>query len=80
MLKQTLTNKDFSMMDLQDVFGRINSEGNVDILDINEGCRVNRLDVDGIYPVNSNFSTRYDHPEGIVISLADAQKLGIEIE
>jgi len=37
------------------------------------------LDED-VYPVNSDWGARYEHPRGIVLSLEDADRLGIEIE
>ena len=32
------------------------------------------------YPVGSELSARYEHPEGITLRPHDAEKLGIEIE
>ncbi|WP_259469188.1 hypothetical protein [Salmonella enterica] len=67
------------MFELNQVFGRINEEGNVDILEIEEGYHVNRLNAN-VFPVDSETGARYDHPEGITLTLEDAKKLGIEIE
>jgi len=56
--------------------------GNYGILD-DEGypvTRIERKQGQAIYPVGSNLSTNYEHPEGIILSLKDVQKLGIEIE
>ncbi|MFT2491557.1 hypothetical protein ACMWND_20265 [Escherichia coli] len=64
---------------ISEVFGRINSQGNVDILYADSGESVTRLDAD-VFPVGSEFGARYDHPEGIEITLADARRIGIEIE
>ncbi|EHW5312806.1 hypothetical protein K3A10_003377 [Escherichia albertii] len=64
---------------ISEVFGRINSQGNVDILYADSGESVTRLDAD-VFPVGSEFGVRYDHPEGIEITLADAKRIGIEIE
>lgn len=64
---------------ISEVFGRINAEGNVDILFVEDGSPVNRLDADA-YPVNSDLSVRYDHAEGIVLTQEDARKIGIDIE
>lgn len=64
---------------ISEVFGRINAEGNVDILFVEDGYPVNRLDANA-YPVNSDFSVRHDHPEGITLTLEDARKIGIDIE
>ena len=64
-----------------EVFGRINNDGNVDILYISDGEKVTRLNVDGVYPVNSLFSTRCDeHSNGIVLTIEQCQMLNIEIE
>ncbi|EHJ0806465.1 hypothetical protein KAB87_004100 [Salmonella enterica] len=65
---------------INEVFGRINESGNVDVLYSETGELVTRLDVDGVYPVGSEFSTRYDHPDGIVISVEDAKRIGLDIE
>ena len=61
-----------------DFFGRINQDGNVDVLHI-DGAAATRLDA-SVYPVGSDVSARYEHPAGIVLTRADADKLGIEIE
>lgn len=67
------------MFELNQVFGRVNGEGNVDILEIEEGHHVNKLNAH-VFPVGSETGARYDHPEGITLTLEDAKKLGIEIE
>lgn len=66
---------------LNEVFGRINNDGYVDILYISDGERVYLLDVDGVYPVGSPFSTKCDeHRYGIVLTVEQCKKLNIEIE
>lgn len=65
---------------INEVFGRINAQGGVDVLYAETGERVTRLDVDGVYPLGSELSTRYDHAEGIVISQEDAARIGLDIE
>jgi len=60
-------------------FGRKNSDGNIDVLEVESGLGANRLDAN-VYPVGSSLSARYDHPEGITLSPEDAAKLGIEVE
>ena len=40
---------------------------------------VTRIDAN-VYPIDSNCSARYTHPDGIVLTIADAKKLGIEAE
>ncbi|AKF89466.1 hypothetical protein E4898_02155 [Salmonella enterica subsp. enterica serovar Anatum] len=67
------------MTTINEVFGRINSEGNVDILFADSGESVTRLDAN-VFPVGSDFGARYDHPEGITLTRADAESLGIDIE
>ncbi|ECB1778533.1 hypothetical protein EU837_01980 [Salmonella enterica subsp. enterica serovar Kibi] len=64
---------------ISEVFGRINAEGNVDVLYVEDGSDVTRLDAD-VFPVGSNFGTRYDHPEGITLTREDADRIGIDIE
>ena len=65
---------------LNEVFGRINNDGNVDILYINDGDRVTRLNADGIYPVNSLLSTKYEHAYGIILLMDQCKTLNIAIE
>jgi len=60
-------------------FGRINADGDVDLLHTSTGEAVTRLDAD-VYPVGSSLSARYEHPQGIVLTRADAMRVGIEIE
>ena len=62
------------------IFGRVNNRGHISLHYASDGGAVTRLDVVGIYPVGSNFGCRYEHPEGIVLTVEDAEKLGIEIE
>ena len=60
------------------MFYRINSDSNAVIFE-NDGSVATRIDAN-VYPVGSNCSARYEHPEGIVLTIADAEKLGIEKE
>jgi hypothetical protein len=60
------------------MFYRINSDGNAVIFE-NNGSVAKRIDAD-VYPVGSDLSARYEHPEGIVLTIADAEKLGIGVE
>jgi hypothetical protein len=62
-----------------EIFGRINEDGNVSILMTSDGAPVTRIDAN-LYPVDSDVSTRYEHPEGIVLTLGDAKAAGITIE
>jgi hypothetical protein len=60
------------------MFYRINSDSNAVIFE-NDGSAATRIDAN-VYPVGSDLSARYEHPEGIVLTVADAEKLGIEAE
>ena len=59
-------------------FGRKTECGNIAVLDC-EGFPITRMD-ENIYPINSNLSARYEHSSGIIISIQDARKIGLEIE
>ncbi len=43
------------------------------------GEAATRIDAN-VYPIGSSLSARYEHPEGIVLSISDAKKLGIPEE
>ncbi len=60
-------------------FGRLDGRGNVAVLHVEDGAAATRLDA-AVYPIGSQLSARYEHPEGIVLSRADAKSLGLEIE
>jgi hypothetical protein len=60
------------------MFYRINDEGNAQIFEDN-GEVVRRIDAN-VYPIGSDLSARYEHPNGIVLSVADAEKIGINFE
>ena len=60
-------------------FGRYDDDGNVIVLHIKDGTEATELDA-SVYPVGSELSARYEHPEGITLRPHDAEKLGIEIE
>lgn len=60
------------------MFYRTNDDGNAVILN-DDGTPVTRLDAD-VWPVGSELSARYGHSEGIVLTVADAEKIGIEPE
>lgn len=61
------------------MFGRKLENGNIAILEDEDGSPVTRIDAN-IYPVNSDKSARYEHPEGIILTAEDAENLNIEIE
>ena len=60
-------------------FYKIDENGNAIILTVADGEAVTRIDAN-IYPVGSELSTRYEHPDGIVLTIEDAKKIGIEEE
>ena len=70
------------MTNINELFGRIDDNGNVRILYIEDGDTVTTIETDvrHVYPIDSGLSTNHEHAEGIVLSLADTKKLGIEIE
>ncbi|TVL53722.1 hypothetical protein AYI98_00825 [Shewanella algae] len=66
-----------------EIFGRIDENGNVIVLWAEDGeavCRFEEDEMPIVYPVDSGLSCYYEHAEGIVISREDAEKIGIEIE
>ena len=67
------------MTNMNEIFGSLDSDGNVIILYADSGEAVTRIDAN-VYPVGSSISARYEHPEGIVLTRQDADSLGIEIE
>jgi len=60
------------------IFGRQTEEG-VEVLYAKDGEPVTSLD-ENVYPIGSEVSARYEHAEGIILYMEDAEKLGIEIE
>ena len=63
---------------MKKLFYRINAEGNADIFE-HDGSSVTRIDAN-VYPVGSNLSARHEHTEGITLTMADAEKIGINKE
>lgn len=63
-------------------FGRLNEDGDVDVLHAEDGADATIMDCRGVYPVGSDGSqsVRYEHADGIVISRADANRIGLRIE
>jgi len=60
------------------MFYQLDEDGNAVIFE-NDGAIATRIDAN-VYPVGSDLSARYEHPEGIILTVEDAQKLGIEEE
>lgn len=67
------------MSAINNMFGRINAAGNVDVLFADSGEPVTRIDAN-VYPVGSDLSARYEHANGIELTVLDAKNLGLEIE
>jgi hypothetical protein len=65
---------------LNEVFGLMREDGNVDIVYINDGDKVTELDVDGVYPVGSQLSVKHSHASGIVLTVDQCKELNIEVE
>lgn len=61
------------------LFARKTDDGNYLIAYVADGAPVTKLDIN-IYPVESNMSAKYEHPEGIILTEEDVKKLGIIIE
>lgn len=64
------------MKETNEMFYRVDENGNAQILWKESGECVTRIDAN-VYPVDSNLSTRYEHPQGIILTIADAEKIGI---
>ena len=47
-------------------FGRVNHDGDVMVLHVEDGLPATRLDA-AVYPIGSALSARYEHPAGIVL-------------
>jgi len=71
---------DHAVVDIpRSVSAFLRDDGNYNIIDDNlEACT--EMDIDGIYPVGSELSTRYEHADGIVLSASDVKQLNIYIE
>lgn len=64
---------------IENMFGRIRQDGNIDVLYADDGCVVTRIDAN-IYPVGSQLGCRYEHPEGIVLTPEDAATIKLPLE
>lgn len=61
-----------------EMFYRIDENGNAQIFH-NSGEVVTKIDAN-VYPIDSDFSARYEHATGIVLSVSDAESIGIQAE
>lgn len=59
------------------IFGRLNSNGDINILHVEDGAAVTRITEITVWPVGSDFGSGYEHPEGITVTIADAVRLGL---
>lgn len=59
-------------------YGIEQGDGNVVVLHVEDGLAATRLDA-SVWPIGSKVSARYDHPQGIILSREDAEKLGLQI-
>lgn len=66
-------------MNTSNMFYRTDENGNAVILHADDGAAVTRIDAD-VYPIGSQLGSRYEHPAGIVLTVADAEKIGIHAE
>ena len=66
-------------MNTENIFARKRDDGTYDILEMEDGEPVTRIDINE-YPVGSELSARYEHPAGIVFTLDQVVKNNIEIE
>lgn len=62
----------------KNMFYRKNADGNAVVFHAS-GEAVTRIDAN-VYPVGVSVSAKYEHPEGIVLTLGDAEKIGIKPE
>jgi hypothetical protein len=71
----------FRTDDNEELFYRENEDGNAVIFD-KDGCSCNRFNdsMPLVYPVDSSLSAYYEHNDGIILTVEDAEKCGIEAE
>lgn len=60
------------------MFYRINENGDAAIFH-DSGEAATKIDAN-VYPVGSDLSARYEHAEGVVLTIDDAKKIGIDAE
>jgi len=64
---------------INEMFGRVNANGDIVVLMIDDGSSVTKIDAN-VYPVGSSVSAHYEHAEGIVLTIEDAKLIKLEIE
>jgi hypothetical protein len=57
------------MTNINEIFGRIDDNGNVVVLHTEDGVAVTRIETEvvHVYPVDSTLSTNYEHPVWIIL-------------
>lgn len=70
----------FDKKDAINIFGRMTEDGNVRVFNADGTVCTRLLANYNVWDVNSGKSTAYEHPEGIVIEMKDAEELDIDIE
>ncbi len=61
------------------MFYRVNNDDTADLFH-DCGDRVTRIDTDyrtTAYPIGSDLSVEYEHPEGITVEVCDAKNMGL---
>lgn len=66
------------MSNTNEMFYRVNENGDAVVFH-DSGEVATKIDA-SVYPIGSDLSARYEHPSGIVLSVADAEKIGIKAE
>jgi hypothetical protein len=65
------------------MFYRIDENGNASLFE-NDGNATTRIEnlpaYKMVYPVGSDLSVAYEHPEGVVLTIEDAKKIGLKEE
>jgi hypothetical protein len=67
------------MTNTTEMFYRVTENGDAAILWAESGEPVTKVDA-SVYPVGSSLSARYEHADGIVLTVADAESIGIQGE
>jgi hypothetical protein len=68
------------MNNTNEMFYRVDENGNAVIFN-NDGSAATQIDAN-VYTIDSDGSksVRYEHPEGIILTIEDAEKIGIKKE